>query len=136
METDIISTLPELGEPLSEDIMQTILNTKQEQQQQQQQQWLWLKLSIFINWQQKINESYFENTPLVTTSALITNNTCEKNYNSIQKAVGEVRGEIEWLTDMTRSMSSIMSWHYWTWQCACRSYYVMTNSLNQNTDSG
>ena len=40
METDIISTLPELGEPLSEDIMQTILNTKQEQQQQQQQQWL------------------------------------------------------------------------------------------------
>jgi len=31
----------------------------------------------------------------VTTSALITNNTYEKNYNSIQKAVSEVRGEIE-----------------------------------------
>ena len=43
METDqLISSLPELTEPLSEDIMQTILSTKEQQQQQQQQDPLWL----------------------------------------------------------------------------------------------
>ena len=45
METDqLISSLPELGEDLGQDIMQTILNNKEQQQQQQQQQdplWLW-----------------------------------------------------------------------------------------------
>ena len=43
METDqLISSLPELTEPLSEDIMQTILSTKEQQQQQQQDPlWLW-----------------------------------------------------------------------------------------------
>jgi len=43
METDqLISSLPELAEPLTEDIMQTILSTKEQQQQQQQQDPLWL----------------------------------------------------------------------------------------------
>ena len=41
METDqLISSLPELGEDLGQDIMQTILNNK-EQQQQQDPLWLW-----------------------------------------------------------------------------------------------
>ena len=40
METDqLISSLPELGEDLGQDIMQTILNNK-EQQQQQDPLWL------------------------------------------------------------------------------------------------
>jgi len=43
METDqLISSLPELGEDLGQDIMQTILNNKEQQQQQQQQDPLWL----------------------------------------------------------------------------------------------
>ena len=41
METDqLISSLPELAEPLTEDIMQTILSTKEQQQQQQDPLWL------------------------------------------------------------------------------------------------
>jgi len=41
METDqLISSLPELGEDLGQDIMQTILNNKEQQQQQQDPLWL------------------------------------------------------------------------------------------------